>query len=164
MAHAKVPSPNKPDSGIYRIEQRWDDYIDYAFSFDPAAGCGHKEIGNRRCRNDSVCQCVLHIPCIVSQQGNEQNHKHDAGQRYGDRSNQFHNIPCIADRFIPHQQKTARRADNRNGNIRLDRKIHKHGAAAHEAASARKIAQNGARDDRKDHCQFQDITDRFSCL
>ena len=32
-------------------------------------GCwsGGKEIDNRRCRNDSVCQRVLYIPRIVSQ-------------------------------------------------------------------------------------------------
>ncbi len=95
---------------------------------------GHKEIGNGRDRNDDVGQHVLHIPRMGTEGRCKHEGEHDARQRDGYGSDELNDVPNRLRRCMPKKQPQADRADQRDGDIRLDRKEHKDPAAAHKRA------------------------------
>jgi len=79
-----------------------------------------------------VRQDILRIPRCSAEGRRENKAEYGAGQGDGNGAYPFHNIPAVGNFLSPQQQDQPDGGDQGDGNIGLDREIHKHTIAAHE--------------------------------
>ena len=99
-----------------------------------SVNAGHKEVDNGKKRHNNVCQDVLQIPCLISESGGKNKTKDRAGQRDRHREYKLDHLPDAADFRFSEKEHASDERDERDRNVRLDRKEHKDPAAAHERA------------------------------